>query len=221
MLPEKMQAKMSSREIAELTGKQHKHVFRDISKMLEDIGCPSDGLVQEWSHPQNKQNYKEFMLDKKLTECLLTGYSAKARYAVIERWHELEKKQPALPDFSDPVAAARAWADAEEQKQKAIAEVEAARPAVEFVGRYVESSSGSMNFREVAKILEIKENKLREFLAVNKIMYPRGKSWLPYASHIDAGRFELKTGTSNGHSYTHPRFTAKGVEWLAKVIERD
>ena len=39
-----------------------------------------------------------FNLDKKHTDCLLTGYSAKARMNVISRWHELEsKQQPQIP----------------------------------------------------------------------------------------------------------------------------
>ncbi|MDC3738197.1 Rha family transcriptional regulator [Pseudomonas syringae pv. syringae] len=32
-----------------------------------------------------------FNLDRHHTECLLTGYSAKMRMAVIKRWHELEE----------------------------------------------------------------------------------------------------------------------------------
>jgi len=82
---------MSSREIAELTDKKHGHVFRDIGLMLNDLDIyDQDEYIQEWIHPQNKRTYMEYILDRELTDCLLTGYNARARIAVIKRWHELE-----------------------------------------------------------------------------------------------------------------------------------
>ncbi len=36
---------MSSREIAELCGKRHDHVMRDIKKMLEELNAPKFGGV--------------------------------------------------------------------------------------------------------------------------------------------------------------------------------
>jgi len=218
MLPETQSPKMSSREIAEVVESRHDSVKRTMETLAEKQLIAFTQTVEKETGGRPGSIYH---VNKRDSYIVVAQLSPEFTARLVDRWQELESQQPVLPDFTDPVAAARAWADAEEQKQKALAQVEAARPAVEFVGRYVESSSGSMNFRQVAKTLSIKENRLRDFLEVNKIMYRSGSGWLPYANHIDAGRFELKTGTSNGHSYTHPRFTAKGVAWLAKIIERD
>ena len=87
---------MSSREIAELTDKEHAHVMRDIRTMLAELGLAEGGYLQNWIHPQNNQTYPEFQLPRDLTDCLLTGYSAVARMRVIKRWHQLEQ-QVALP----------------------------------------------------------------------------------------------------------------------------
>jgi phage antirepressor YoqD-like protein len=37
------------------------------------------------------------------------------------------------------------------------------------------------------------------------------------AAHIDAGRFVVKAGTSqgSGHAFNQPKFTPKGVTWIA------
>ena len=81
---------MTSREIAELTEKQHFHVMRDTRAMFAELGEDEAGYIQNWVHPQNGQTYQEFVLDRELTETLLTGYSAIARRKVIRRWHQLE-----------------------------------------------------------------------------------------------------------------------------------
>ncbi|WDG52471.1 Rha family transcriptional regulator [Pseudomonas chlororaphis] len=113
---------MSSREIAELTGKQHFHVKRDIERMLSDLGEDPSKFGCTYLDGQNRSQV-EYRLDREHTDCLLTGYSAAMRMAVIKRWRELEEGAgrviATLPDFSDPVAAARAWADQVEQKQAA------------------------------------------------------------------------------------------------------
>lgn len=83
---------MSSREIADLTEKHHRHVLRDIETMLVDLGDDPEGYAHFWTHPQNGQKYREFLLGRDHTICLLTGYSAVHRMRVIQRWQELEQQ---------------------------------------------------------------------------------------------------------------------------------
>jgi len=127
--------------------------------------------------------------------------------------------KPTLPDFSDPVAAARAWADEAEQKQIALEKLEEAKPAIEFKEKYVEAT-GLMGFREVCKLLFVKEPVFRRFLTDQKIMYKLAGDWVPYQNHIDAGRFEVKTGVTDagdtGHAYKQAKFTPKGVTWVSE-----
>ena len=81
---------MSSRIIAELTGKEHFHVLRDCLTMFDELELDALGYIQNWIHPQNNQTYIEYLLPKDLVETLITGYSIKLRYQVIQRLHELE-----------------------------------------------------------------------------------------------------------------------------------
>lgn len=91
---------MSSREIAELTGKQHGHVKRDIEKMLSELQIDSSNLGCIYKDSVGREQI-EYRLDRDLTDCLLTGYSAKARMAVIKRWRELESGK-AMPAANQP-----------------------------------------------------------------------------------------------------------------------
>ena len=206
---------MTSREIAELTGKNRADVLRDIRTMLESLGIDLSNFADIYSDSLGRPQ-PAFKLPYDETICLLTGYDAKARMAVIKRWRELEAGAAvALPDFTNPAAAARAWADAVDAKQALQVELEAAKPAIEFVDKYVRTEDGK-GFREVCKLLGVKEPRFRDFLRDEKIMYFLNGDWAPYAQHLDAGRFVVKTGAAqSGHAFTRTLFTPKGVNWIA------
>lgn len=80
---------MSSREIAELTGKQHKHVLVDIANMLTELEEDEPTFRHIYFDSMNREQ-REYQLTRELTDTLLTGYSAKLRRKVIARWRELE-----------------------------------------------------------------------------------------------------------------------------------
>lgn len=123
---------------------------------------------------------------------------------------------PVPPSYPE---ALRLAADLSEKAARLENLLVAAAPKVDFVNRFV-ISNGSMGFREVAKLLNVKETVLRQFLKESAIMYVLAGNWTPYANHIEAGRFTVKTGesTSNGHAFTQAKFTPKGVEWLAQKM---
>ncbi len=80
---------MSSREIADLTGKRHDNVKADIRAMLADLKEDVLSFQGIYLDSMNRQQ-TEYLLDREHTDCLLTGYSAAMRMAVIKRWRELE-----------------------------------------------------------------------------------------------------------------------------------
>ncbi|MCK8779058.1 Rha family transcriptional regulator [Rhizobium sp. NTR19] len=80
---------MSSREIADLTGKQHQHVKRDIEKMLGELNEDASIFGHIYLDSMNREQ-TEYRLNRELTETLLLGYSAPLRLKVIRRLRELE-----------------------------------------------------------------------------------------------------------------------------------
>ena len=73
-----------------------------------------------------------------------------------------------------------------------------------------------MTFRQVAKLLNAKEPEFAMYLIENGIMYRLNRVLTPKSKHIEAGRFEVKTGTTNqtNYAFNQSRFTAKGVRWI-------
>ena len=80
---------MTSREIAELTGKQHKHVLADIRKMLEDLDLRSDDLSVDLPDSYGRMQ-PGFQLPKRETLILVSGYSIPMRARIVDRWEALE-----------------------------------------------------------------------------------------------------------------------------------
>lgn len=110
---------MSSREIAELTEKEHKHVKRDIEVMLAQLGEDGSKFGRIYLDSMNRQQ-GEYRLPKRETTILVSGYSVVLRARIVDRWMELEEQAKgtsiALPDFGNPAIAARAWAEQYEQR---------------------------------------------------------------------------------------------------------
>ena len=114
---------MSSREIAELTGKSHKNVLADIRGMLKGLGITSaDFSAHIKTSMPNGGSRKQpaFNLPKRETLILVSGYDVLMRARIIDRWQELEGREQS-PQHSIPQTRAEALrlaADLEEQTDK-------------------------------------------------------------------------------------------------------
>lgn len=206
---------MSSREIADLVEKRHDNVKRTIEFLHRDgvIGLPHREEVQNHLN----QKVVEYRIGKRDSLIVVAQLCPEFTARIVDRWQELEAAvaKPAI-DLSNPAALRSLLLNYTEQVIALQQEVEAARPAVEFVGRYVEAS-GEKGFREVCKLLKANEARFREFLLDENIMYVLDGKLMPYAPHLNAGRFTIKTGVNeaNGKAFTQAKFTTKGIEWIA------
>ncbi len=102
---------MSSREIAELTGKQHKDVLHDIRKMIEDLGLTSADFSADLPDAYGRLQ-PAFQLPKRECLILVSGYSLVLRAKIIDRWQELEAGAAVSPMAVPPEAAAVMFAEA-------------------------------------------------------------------------------------------------------------
>ena len=204
---------MSSREIAVLTSKRHFDVMRDIETMFSQLGEDVTGCAQNFVHPQNGQTYREYRLDREHTECLVAGYSAPLRMAIIRRLRELEERAGAIPQTLPE--ALRLAADMAEQNAALVSKAQQDAPKVAFVDQYVEAG-GAKSLRETAKILNMPEKAMIDALLRDKVLFRQSGNLLPHALRQRDGLFTVKTGSSEfGHAYTQTRVTPRGVQWIA------
>jgi len=203
---------MSSREIADLVESRHDDVKRSIERLAERSIIQLPPLADVKNHLN--QTVSVYLVNKRDSYVVVAQLSPEFTARLVDRWQELEQTQQIAVPQSLPDAL-RLAADLAEEKQKLTAELVAAAPKVEFVDRYC-TASGSMSFRQVAKLLGAKEPEFRLFLIDNNIMYRLAGTLTPHHQHIDLGRFEVKTGTSSttNNAFSQARFTAKGIKWI-------
>jgi len=119
------QPTMTSREIAEITGKEHRNVLRDCDKLNKKYAEMSLlKIEQDFYKADNGQSYRELHLTRMQTLDLMTGYDMGLRIKVNRRWEELER-QAAQPQIKDPQIAAVVLAlreiDGVKQEQERLA----------------------------------------------------------------------------------------------------
>lgn len=119
-LPVNQPLTMSSREIAELTGKRHADVMRDIRNMLDEIQSTQNCVDYQ---DERGRTQPMLMLNKEETLCLVSGYNVKLRMSIIKRWSELEQSlsTPQLPKQDDHLVARRYEELSKAYKDRAIA----------------------------------------------------------------------------------------------------
>lgn len=86
---------MSSRQIAEFTGKKHFHVKRDIREMLITLELDESkfGCI---FFDQYGREQTEYHLNEELTLTLVTGYNIQMRNVVIQEWKRLKEENEKL-----------------------------------------------------------------------------------------------------------------------------
>lgn len=205
---------MTSREIADLTNKEHRNVKRDIETMLNQLELDALNYEQTYLDSLNRQQ-TEYALDRELTEVLVTGYSPKLRLAVIRRLKELEQQvaKPILP--TTYLEALKALLSSEEQKQVIQHQLEAAAPKINHYDTVVERTN-LMTATQVGQKLGMTANKLNKHLealgAYNKSV-KRGRAFKQWFIDNDYGVMK-----EANKGYSQALITSKGQAYIVQEL---
>lgn len=197
-----VKATMSSREIAQITNKEHRNVLADCDKLNEsyrDLGL-AEISAGVYTHPNTgEQQHREYLLTKMQCFDLLTGYRTDLRIKVNRRWEELEAEK-AMGGFQIPRTFAEALQLAAQQAAQIEAnqkQIEAMRPK-ELFADAVATSDRSVLVAELAKILQqngvnIGQNRLFEQLRQRGYLCSKGEYYnQPTQKAMEMGLFEIK-----------------------------
>lgn len=192
--------KMTSLELAEVVGKQHAHVMRDIRNEIDSLGEIGQSIFGETSY-KDQWNREQpcYSFGKDGAMQLALKYDAVTRRKVILKLEELEKQQ--IPTGQNLLALAVIEAQRViEDKDK---QLEAQKPKVIFADA-VSVSHTSILIGDLAKILnqngiDIGANRLFEWMRENGYLIKRrGTDWnMPTQYSMELGLLDVKESTNN------------------------
>lgn len=154
--------------------------------------------------------------------------SRKPEAKAFKRWitHEVLPQIRQTGQYSAPMSddelMARAVLAADKRIKVLQGEVKVLAPKAEGYDRFM-STRNTRTIRETAKALKTGQNRLFQFLRDRGVLLPNNE---PYQRHIDAGRFELrikeyKTPDGTPLNYTQTRVTAKGFEYIRRMMDAE
>ncbi|WP_375696071.1 Rha family transcriptional regulator [Bartonella sp. AC67GZZY] len=215
---------MSSREIAELCGKEHRNVMRDIRQILTELKIELSEFAGFYRDSTGR-TLPCYNLPKRECLILVSGYSTALRAKIIDRWQELER-QVTTPqvDYSKPEALLGVLNHLQsqiEQKDHVIAELAPKAEALEGLKR----SDGLFGLIEAAKMLEVRPKDLTDYLRKHDWVYRRtpGAPLLPYQDKIKKGFMDCPAITiqrPDGTEKVLPstKITSRGLACLREQI---
>lgn len=205
---------LTSLEIAEITGKQHAHVMRDIRSLLSQGVSESNFGLSSRKQPQPNGGYKDipcFNLTPKGCLILASGYDALLREKIINRLEEYEKGRRPSYQEEDPIARAEAWIAEQKEKQALILENKRMQHKAEYFDNLVDRNLLT-SFRDAAKQIGLKQNQFITLLLNDKYIYRDKKGGLkPYAQYAGT-LFKLKDWGDEHKSGLQTMITPQGKE---------
>lgn len=233
---------MTSLEIAEVTGKQHAHVMRDIRNIIEQgVNQSNFGLVKY----KDKKGEKRDMYSLTPKGCLIlaSGYDALLRERIINRLEVLEKSNaPQLP--ATYLDALKALVVSEEEKQKLIEDntkkqqaielkdaqiieldtaVNNMKPKVSYVDNILQCKE-TINVTQIAQDYGMSAKAFNILLRNLKIQHKVGKVWIVYGKYLAKGYVQSETFTydkSNGTQgvRTFTKWSQRGRLFLYNTLK--
>ncbi len=202
---------MTSLEVAEITGKRHDHVMRDIREELESIkteGLEGQLIFGESSY-KNSQNKTQpmYTMGREGAMQIATRYSAGIRRKLILKLDELENKK-SLP--SNYLEALESLVLSERKR----IELEKTNALLMHVNKLYTTS-------EIAKELNLKSaNELNKLLNELKVQYKVNGTWVLYSKYSNLGYESIKQNVlDNGKVIFDRKWTQIGREFILKLIE--
>ncbi|MGL5963971.1 MAG: Rha family transcriptional regulator [Fusobacteriaceae bacterium] len=144
-----MEVAMTSLQVAEVTGKQHSDVMRDIRDESDKLGSEISESIFDLSEYQGARRMEKcYNLSRDGAMQLGARYDAVTRYKMIQRINELEA-QVARPSYmiEDPIERAKIWIAEEEEKKKLQLELESKKEEITIKDKTIAYKERGLNIR--------------------------------------------------------------------------
>ena len=217
---------MTSREVAEITGKEHKNVMRDIRTEKEKLELEeiNTQLIFELSEYQDStgRTLPQYLLSKDGVMMLAMKYDTITRYKITQKLNELENKTKLPSNYKEALLALVA---AEEEKEQLALAVTNLKVAVADNAEKVLLADSlhldtSVKIGHLAKTLSIKglgQNNFFKWLRSEKILLLNNEPTSTYQQHFTLVNHKVdKLGVNKPTTM----FKLESLQWLLNRLKR-
>ena len=236
---------ITSIEIAELAGREHKSVMRSIREMEEGwvkiCGCKFALTSREVQQPNGgTREVPCYELTKRECLYIATKFNDEARAKLIIRWEELETKERTggfvVPQtFSQALMLAAKQQEQIEEQRAALAqqgeeivklsnEVMTMKPKATYYDLILNNPS-TVTITQIAQDYGMSAKKFNQILCDLRIQHKVNKQWILYADNINKGYVQSKPTNiplSNGTEKVvyNTEWTQKGRIFLYEKLKQ-
>jgi len=146
---------MSSLEIAELVESRHDSVKRTIDRLVSNGVIELPPMVEVKNHIG--QTVSIYKVNERSSYIVVAQLSPEFTAKLVDFWQASKKDVPVIPDFSDPAAAARAWANEFEEKKLMRAQRDEAIKTKAEIGSRREATAMSTASVAVKKVVRLEK----------------------------------------------------------------
>lgn len=229
---------MTSLEIAEVTGKQHAHVMRDIRSLLsQGVSASNFGLGSYTD--ANGQKRPLFNLTPKGCLILASGYDAVLRERIINRLEYLENGKKVIKTPQTYLEALEALVATEKEKEQLRIETEQQQATIELQDKEIKEAAPKVNYynnhlqsvntltsTQIAKQIGMDAEKLHKKLKETNVIYRQSGQWLLHSPYSTWGLHSTRTQTytrSDGSIGTnvYTVWTERGRRFIIALYENE
>jgi len=226
------QVVVSSRQVAEKFGKEHKHVLDSVREILKAENSAVRFFQENMYKVEgNNKSYPEYLMNRDGFTLLAMGFTGKdalqwkLKYiAAFNKMEELLKEQEVIP--KDLPAALRMAAEIAEKAQALQIEntqqkqiINEMQPKASYYDLILQNNT-LMSITQIAKDYGMSAKKMNSLLHELGVQYKQGGIWFLYEKYQCDGYTQSKTfPTADGENRFHTYWTQKGRLFIYHLLK--
>lgn len=227
---------LDSRDVAQMIGKRHDHLVRDIDKYIDDIDqnpnlgngsttaiASNNFFIPSTYTLKNGRQYRNYLLTKQGCEFVANKMTGKkgnqftAAYVGLfnSMKQELQSRQLDSYMIDDPVKRAERWIEERKAYEKVL-------PKAEYYDSQMRNP-GLMTVTEIAKDYGWSGSHMNQMLKELKVIYRQGSHWVLYQKYANKGYgqyepYPFKDSDGKQNAKNNLKWTQKGRKFIYDLL---